>query len=278
MPPDDPLGRHGPSLDNFLRKRPIAPDHPPQQCPYGKEKCTYGNKCKYFHPERSTNQKSISDELKERDKIRKRDQFMNAILEGYKSQESPLDRGVAMHHGYHTEPLPRQRSVDHHGDSTPGRLPTSKALAEAAYRPRMPAEAVYNRSHGCHTEPLPRQRSIDHGDPQLASEKASYRSEESPHRASTFQAVHPPPHVHSTAKGYYTTEPIPQGGAIHMEGSHGTVPLAHVPPHIGAHSTRHSSLPSDPRGAAVGGGMFGDIDAEMAKLAIGGGSAVQDTR
>ncbi|XP_072019127.1 endoribonuclease ZC3H12A-like [Amphiura filiformis] len=51
MPPDDPLGRHGPSLDNLLRKRPTAPDHPPQACPYGK-KCTYGNKCKYYHPER----------------------------------------------------------------------------------------------------------------------------------------------------------------------------------------------------------------------------------
>ncbi|GIY92917.1 probable ribonuclease ZC3H12C [Caerostris extrusa] len=43
MPPDDPLGRHGPSLDNFLRKtqcisRPT--DSLPPPCPYGK-KCTY---------------------------------------------------------------------------------------------------------------------------------------------------------------------------------------------------------------------------------------------
>lgn len=36
MPPDDPLGRHGPSLDNFLRKKPIVPEHKKQQCPYGK--------------------------------------------------------------------------------------------------------------------------------------------------------------------------------------------------------------------------------------------------
>ena len=34
MPPDDPLGRHGPSLDNFLRKRPVI--HRKQPCPYGK--------------------------------------------------------------------------------------------------------------------------------------------------------------------------------------------------------------------------------------------------
>ena len=49
MPPDDPLGRHGPSLDNFLRKRPVMPEQKKQPCPYGEKrdvdknppKCTY---------------------------------------------------------------------------------------------------------------------------------------------------------------------------------------------------------------------------------------------
>lgn len=50
MPPDDPLGRAGPTLDNFLRRQPKKGD-PPPPCPYAK-KCTYGNKCKYHHPER----------------------------------------------------------------------------------------------------------------------------------------------------------------------------------------------------------------------------------
>lgn len=36
MPPDDPLGRHGPSLENFLRKRPVIPEHKKQPYPYGK--------------------------------------------------------------------------------------------------------------------------------------------------------------------------------------------------------------------------------------------------
>lgn len=35
MPPDDPLGRHGPSLDNFLRKKPVMPEQKKQPCPYG---------------------------------------------------------------------------------------------------------------------------------------------------------------------------------------------------------------------------------------------------
>lgn len=37
MPPDDPLGRHGPSLENFLRKRPVVPEHRKQPCPYGND-------------------------------------------------------------------------------------------------------------------------------------------------------------------------------------------------------------------------------------------------
>lgn len=36
MPPDDPLGRHGPSLDNFLRKKPLPAEQKRQLCPYGK--------------------------------------------------------------------------------------------------------------------------------------------------------------------------------------------------------------------------------------------------
>ncbi|XP_015667109.1 endoribonuclease ZC3H12A [Protobothrops mucrosquamatus] len=64
MPPDDPLGRHGPSLDNFLRKTPAVPEHKKQQCPYGK-KCTYGIKCKFYHPERPQQlQRSVADELR----------------------------------------------------------------------------------------------------------------------------------------------------------------------------------------------------------------------
>ncbi|XP_020610077.1 endoribonuclease ZC3H12A-like [Orbicella faveolata] len=50
MPPDDPLGRQGPSLDDFLRKGSAT--HP-KICPYLKN-CTFGNRCKYYHPERDT--------------------------------------------------------------------------------------------------------------------------------------------------------------------------------------------------------------------------------
>uniref|UniRef100_G3PMB8 C3H1-type domain-containing protein n=1 Tax=Gasterosteus aculeatus TaxID=69293 RepID=G3PMB8_GASAC len=64
MPPDDPLGRHGPSVDNFLRKRPVMPEQKKQPCPYGK-KCTYGHKCKYYHPERGAQpQRAVADELR----------------------------------------------------------------------------------------------------------------------------------------------------------------------------------------------------------------------
>ncbi|XP_019770319.2 endoribonuclease ZC3H12A isoform X1 [Dendroctonus ponderosae] len=69
MPPDDPLGRAGPTLDNFLRRQPrkgdVSGTLPPPPCPYGK-KCTYGNKCKYHHPERGPlPHKSVTERLSE---------------------------------------------------------------------------------------------------------------------------------------------------------------------------------------------------------------------
>ena len=68
MPPDDPLGRSGPTLDTFLRvaASPAVGAAPgsAQPCPYGK-KCTYGNKCKFFHAERGNVPiKTVTDKLK----------------------------------------------------------------------------------------------------------------------------------------------------------------------------------------------------------------------
>ncbi|XP_040454605.1 probable ribonuclease ZC3H12D [Falco naumanni] len=69
MPPDDPLGRHGPTLNNFLSKKPVLPQPKWQPCPYGK-KCTYGNKCKFYHPERPHQvQLSVADELRAKIKV-----------------------------------------------------------------------------------------------------------------------------------------------------------------------------------------------------------------
>lgn len=50
MPVEDPLGRHGPTLDMFLCSG-VESDTEATICPYGR-RCTYGNKCKYVHPEK----------------------------------------------------------------------------------------------------------------------------------------------------------------------------------------------------------------------------------
>lgn len=48
MVPDDPLGKYGPSLKEFLQKG--TKSHP-RVCPHI-SRCTYGSKCRYYHPER----------------------------------------------------------------------------------------------------------------------------------------------------------------------------------------------------------------------------------
>ncbi|KAK3098807.1 hypothetical protein FSP39_023298 [Pinctada imbricata] len=69
MPPDDPLGRYGPSLENFLSREPKQPDPLPPLCPYGSKKCTYGNKCKFYHPERGNNpHRTVTEKLAEQTK------------------------------------------------------------------------------------------------------------------------------------------------------------------------------------------------------------------
>ena len=45
------LGKNGPNLENFLRFEPLSKQQYMTLCPY-KKRCTYGIKCKYWHPER----------------------------------------------------------------------------------------------------------------------------------------------------------------------------------------------------------------------------------
>jgi hypothetical protein len=67
MPAPDPLGKNGPSLDNFLLFETVVNQ---KHCPYRK-KCTYGTKCKFFHPERESKKQfktafeSVNDEVQE---------------------------------------------------------------------------------------------------------------------------------------------------------------------------------------------------------------------
>ncbi|XP_034621336.1 probable ribonuclease ZC3H12D [Trachemys scripta elegans] len=95
MPPDDPLGRHGPTLYNFLSKKPVLPFTRWQPCPYGK-KCTYGSKCKFSHPERQYQaQLSVADEL--RAKTKASSQSLGTEEEKLKAAPTTTQGGNASH-------------------------------------------------------------------------------------------------------------------------------------------------------------------------------------
>lgn len=65
MVPEDPLGRHGPRLEEVLQMDPrstqtrgASPEKPQVKvCPYG-DRCTFGRKCRFYHPEREPKEPS----------------------------------------------------------------------------------------------------------------------------------------------------------------------------------------------------------------------------
>ena len=111
MVPQDPLGKHGPHLDAFLRfeggrspnrepnsDQPIPKDKTP--CPY-KEKCTFGPRCRYYHPERE--QKAREKELQEEKGQRSvsphstpSDSWMRVEKEGPRTELKPEDITLRM--------------------------------------------------------------------------------------------------------------------------------------------------------------------------------------
>ncbi|XP_067317979.1 ribonuclease ZC3H12A-like [Anolis sagrei] len=151
MPPDDPLGRHGPSLDNFLRKKPLAPEHKKQQCPYGK-KCTYGIKCKFYHPERANQaQRSVADELRANAKL---SPSQSATKEERSTRRChPEGESLGPEGGSEKLPSPKAATAEKKGSARKG----GKAGERAAHLPKMggasPKKGGSSSSGGGHYQP-----------------------------------------------------------------------------------------------------------------------------
>ncbi|XP_061574456.1 endoribonuclease ZC3H12A [Cololabis saira] len=123
MPPDDPLGRHGPSLDNFLRKKPLPAQQKKQLCPYDK-KCTYGIKCKFYHPERANHSYlSLADELREKAQI-------SSVKEERMSRLSPKQPQSKHKLAGNVSPHPRDAQLprDQQGSPVSGQVSENKVL------------------------------------------------------------------------------------------------------------------------------------------------------
>lgn len=118
MPPDDPLGRRGPSLDDFLRKGSAT--HP-KICPYLKN-CTFGNRCKYYHPERDTQRQQEKAQASVRN-----------------SPENPEIATVSsVEPGVTTSPCTTNQSTRNHPRNTAGdsRVSTPPQLVQSRLGPR----------------------------------------------------------------------------------------------------------------------------------------------
>ncbi|CAI2317070.1 unnamed protein product [Caenorhabditis sp. 36 PRJEB53466] len=159
MPPDDPSGRHGPRIDSFLSKVPVVSSNP-LICPYAR-KCTYGNKCKFYHPERANgNHMSVTDRLMKENQQKKslgavksmqyemfknkhaalsRTQSLNVVkpLTENLSQLPPTPENPPMHQRQHMQlsqansaPWQQHQAVQRHGSSplTPVNRQTNSAL------------------------------------------------------------------------------------------------------------------------------------------------------
>ncbi|XP_063853133.1 LOW QUALITY PROTEIN: uncharacterized protein LOC135095917, partial [Scylla paramamosain] len=146
VPPDDPLGRSGPTLDVFLRRS--ARDKDKQApCPYGR-KCTYGNKCKYKHPERGTAPlKSVTEQLQEQaqrhyqSKGQSRDPSPGEGLRGSLSLPVCVGGGRGRQEAAAAHPLHRAHGVPHAalrphpGDPHPDHSPTTTATPASTAPP-----------------------------------------------------------------------------------------------------------------------------------------------
>ncbi|XP_058504566.1 ribonuclease ZC3H12A [Solea solea] len=219
MPPDDPLGRHGPSLDNFLRKKPLLTEQKRQLCPYDK-KCTYGIKCKFYHPER-VNQSylSLADELREKAQ-------MSTSKEDKNARSSPRQVQIDTGPGPNASSHPRDSKADLSGD---GQSSCISRISENQMYWEDPRNGSNLISLGLSSVPNHRYGNISHE--YLDSGFGSFESQYSNHSHCLGNSLRP------------TSQQQP----VHLgknDSSHSCRGCSHAAPST-AHQQRHRSLDSN---------------------------------
>ncbi|XP_031548858.1 endoribonuclease ZC3H12A-like [Actinia tenebrosa] len=111
MVPDDPLGRHGPKLDDFLRKGTATHR---RVCPYLR-RCTYGLRCKYYHPERDHSRKGAEARTFARPEVPRQDYTTEQYHRSMNATSNYPALPVAQHSGnrrFVDGPIDRERHVN----------------------------------------------------------------------------------------------------------------------------------------------------------------------
>ena len=199
MPPDDPLGKNGPSLETFLRlKTSTGPNTgmETKACPY-KEKCTYGNKCKFFHAERgNVPHKSVTERLKEQS---------SKPIQELRTRNTSRDSSPG-------EQLTRTRSMNLPLHRTESDVKAKQQLARTrssrpSYGPTQ-QEALYRLSK----VDVAKTKSVEHSSTRFPHPPHSLRNVSIGQLEmgclSTYGATQPPPHFPSP--GFTPLQPPPQ--------------------------------------------------------------------
>lgn len=211
MPAEDPLGKHGPTLDQLLKLEPtkssskarVPPDHTgPTVCPYG-ERCTFGRKCRFAHPERERENRLDPTHLASRSP---------------NTSPTPTDKRLTS-----TDDVVQTDSVNGHPATDRSSPPSGQVLSSSHVSPQKPRTCPAPHSsdvgYNSHTT-LPHTYSQPHPTPystqHLPSDTQQHYSHSQPHQLAPHylgipgthgNSISPPPHssglqttpLHSTA-------------------------------------------------------------------------------
>ncbi|XP_026156654.1 ribonuclease ZC3H12A [Mastacembelus armatus] len=252
MPPDDPLGRHGPNLENFLRRFPKTQKKQP--CPYGK-KCTYGIKCKFHHPERAKqSNRSVADELRDGAK------HPSSVQQQSSARSSPVpgqslllveDMAKKLTLGYENGSIKKDHKNEHLAQMKTSHRCSKRATTRKEKTGQAPSSIHSSVRHGGSQEKLDSglgsiDSQLKEAPWSLCDQKygATYGSCQYPHRVRPQYGAPRSTPCSSCPPAQRTTAPFQHHKQHHSISSFSADMVPYGPPHVSSYVTYRASMPA----------------------------------